>query len=68
MTARTEVGTLTECLQEICAEYKNPIVVMATAGRDSVGDFFLGSHAERVVRTSKASVLALPKVALDKDA
>ena len=36
------------------------LVVMATRGRDSIGDALLGSHAERVLRRAHCPVLMVP--------
>lgn len=54
-------GRLTEELAELVRRFENPLVVMASAGRDSLGDFVLGSRAERIVRTAHCSVLTLPQ-------
>ncbi|HGY89623.1 MAG TPA: universal stress protein [Planctomycetes bacterium] len=56
------VGRLTDELAHLVGEYENPLVVLSTAGRDSLGDFFLGSRAERIVRTARCSVLSLPQL------
>ncbi|MCA9319640.1 MAG: universal stress protein [Planctomycetes bacterium] len=57
-----KVGRLTDELAELVKQSKNPLVVLASAGRDSIGDFVLGSRAERILRTSRCSVLSLPQV------
>ncbi len=60
-----EVGAVIVTMADVLKQFGNPMVVMATAGRDSLGDHVLGSRTERVVRTAHVPVLALPKVYLD---
>lgn len=65
VTSSVEVGRLVDQVRVHVDMLRNPLIVMATAGRDSLGDWILGSHAERVMRVGKCSILALPKVFLD---
>ncbi|MCB9832949.1 MAG: universal stress protein [Planctomycetes bacterium] len=58
---RCEVGSVVATVADVLAEHANPLVVMATAGRDTLGDHVLGSRTERIVRTAHVPVLALPK-------
>lgn len=53
-------GRVVDIVRELAAQHANPLVVMATAGRDSLGDRILGSRTERVIRTAGCSVLSLP--------
>jgi nucleotide-binding universal stress UspA family protein len=57
-------GTVVGVMHELVEKHRHPLVVMATAGRDSVGDWILGSRAERMLRSLHCSVLALPRVFL----
>ncbi len=56
----TEVGSFVSCINGSLEPFKNPLIVMATSGRDSLGDHILGSRTERVVRSAHVPVLALP--------
>lgn len=64
LRVQTRVGHLLESVRELASDYRNPLVVLATAGRDSLGDHVLGSHAERIIRFAGCSVLSLPKIYL----
>lgn len=59
-----ERGGVVDAVTRTAACYSNPVVVMGTAGRDSLGDHVLGSRTERVVRHAECSVLALPATML----
>lgn len=63
-TTAVEPGTVLPVVEDVVAAHARPLVVLATSGRDSIGDWVLGSRAERLLRSIKGSVLALPKVAL----
>ena len=55
-----ERGSVVDAVSRTAALHDNPVVVMGTAGRDSLGDHVLGSRTERVMRHAASSVLALP--------
>ncbi len=55
-----ESASLTSSMIEVAKKHANPLVVMATGGRDSLGDHILGSRTERIVRSVHVPVLALP--------
>lgn len=63
-TVVVEPGTVVPVVEDVVAAYARPLLVLSTSGRDSIGDWVLGSRAERILRSIKGSVLALPKVAL----
>ena len=58
--AVTEVGSFVNTVKDCVDNYKNPLIVMSTSGRDSLGDHVLGSRTERIVRSAHVPVLALP--------
>lgn len=60
-SATTSIGSITNELADCTDKYGNPLIVMSTAGRDSLGDHILGSLTERVVRSLHVPVLALPQ-------
>ncbi len=53
-------GHVVEEVAKVVGEARRPLVVMATAGRDSLGDYMLGSRAERILRSAPGSILTLP--------
>lgn len=55
-----EQGHVVDAVSKAASIHANPVVVMATAGRNSIGDHILGSRTERVMRHAECSVLALP--------
>ncbi|MEE9392502.1 MAG: universal stress protein [Planctomycetota bacterium] len=59
-------GPFVYSIEEYCSQYRNPLVIMATTGRDSLESLFIGSSTERVLRTSLFNVLALPGSSLTK--
>jgi nucleotide-binding universal stress UspA family protein len=61
---RAEIGSVVSVVKDAVAEARNPLVVMSTAGHDSIGDRVLGSRTERMVRTAGCSVLIIPPATL----
>lgn len=64
LETKVVLSGLVEAIREEASLGSHPLVVMATAGRDSVGDHILGSRTERCARSSGCSVLTLPAAAL----
>lgn len=64
-TSSAPIATVLEAVAAVTAAARNPLIVMSTAGRDSIGDRILGSRTERVFRAGAGSVLILPPPALD---
>ncbi|MCA9321185.1 MAG: universal stress protein [Planctomycetes bacterium] len=60
VTGQVVVGRLLDGVRQSLQGADNPLVVMATAGRDSIGDHVLGSRAERILRSIPGSILTLP--------
>ncbi|MCA9319564.1 MAG: universal stress protein [Planctomycetes bacterium] len=58
---RIENGAAPAAIAACGDEFRNPLVVMATSGRDSLGGLILGSATERLLRTATHNVLALPE-------
>lgn len=58
--AMIEIGGLLPTIEEATSKWSNSMVVLSTAGRDSLGDHLLGSRAERMIRAAHGSVLSLP--------
>ena len=53
-------GDASDIINKLALEEDIDLVVMGTNGRDSIGDFILGSTAERVVKNLKCPVLIIP--------
>lgn len=56
----TVIGTIVDRVRAWVEDHEHPLVVMATAGRDSLGDHIIGSRTERIIRSAGCSVLSLP--------
>lgn len=53
-------GPLTQVINRFADELSADVVVMATAGHDSVVDMLKGSHTEQVLRKAHCPVLSVP--------
>jgi nucleotide-binding universal stress UspA family protein len=58
---RIETGSLHGALNRIAAEDGCDLIVMGTKGASDATEFFIGSNTERVIRTAKCPVLAVPE-------
>lgn len=56
---RVVPGTPAETIVKIADEEKADLIVMFTDGRDDIGDMFLGSITERVLRNMDVDLLAV---------
>ncbi len=59
VTSKIQLGSPYQKLSEEIAEEVVDLVVMGTSGADGVSEVFVGSNAERVVRTSTCPVITL---------
>lgn len=57
-----ESGDPLACIMDAARGWEPDLVVMTTAGHDSLGDSLFGSNTEQMVRTSECPVLAVPSV------
>jgi universal stress protein A len=53
-------GTAAVAIVDVAARVRADLIMMATHGRSGLSHLFLGSVAERVVRTSRCPVLTVP--------
>ena len=52
-------GNATESINKVASSIETDIIVMGTLGRTGIPGFFMGSTAEEVLQSTKASVLAV---------
>lgn len=53
-------GGLDSAILDVARARRACIIVMPTAGHDSIGDVLLGSHTEQVIRDAECPVLSVP--------
>jgi len=63
VTYKIQVGSPYQKLSDEIAEQAVELVVMGTTGADGAGEVFIGSNAERVVRTANCPVVTLKQAA-----